>query len=531
MKVDRLEIGMRVWWGRSQSGTVLGWVDARPEGQRRGRGDLVLVRLADAPEFSFIWDREGRYTRRLPVKALHAGERPAARPLAPGLWGAVRADTGPDTARRRKTITTAAALAAEVTRRVDALRATPGRLFPCSAEARVEAGGRRVTLSLSAQDATALLAALRGLATTRGSTAVGQCDGRVSTPEVSTVRAGAAAGSVASGPFGGARGRAREDGTMTGETVAPSQALWDAVNAYASACGGDTGDATISGSRMDAVAAVERAVAGLVQERLEEAARVTLVDLAEANDVTRKLLAREGARLVPENMRAEVVRALRRGASALAEAEKAELAEVDDDFGCGHALCEVCEREPDPRDEWKQAGEECSALAERLEASAPVPSVALEVARRELDASAAELRERLKSWITDDTFEFRPKPAVNFVPQDSILHDGPGGLFEPRAFTDEDRRFWANLPKSPIPPTPEEIAQDARTAAEYMLGAADAIEAEAGDIDGECWEARRVADENLGRVALFLGEVYEAPDRGPDPAARLGGNDDDEEED
>lgn len=164
VKVDKLEVGMRVWWGRGQSGTVLGWVESRPEGQRRGRGDLVLVRLADAPEWSFLWDREGRYTRKVPVKALHAGERPAARPLAPCLWGAVRADPGPDTARRRKTIVTAAALVNQVAQRVDAIRATPGRLLPCFAEARVDAGGRRVTLSLSAQDATALLAALRGRA-------------------------------------------------------------------------------------------------------------------------------------------------------------------------------------------------------------------------------------------------------------------------------------------------------------------------------------------------------------------------------
>jgi anti-sigma factor RsiW len=35
-------------------------------------------------------------------------------------------------------------------------------------------------------------------------------------------------------------------------------ALWDAINEYAAACGGDPGNATISGRRMDAVVAVER---------------------------------------------------------------------------------------------------------------------------------------------------------------------------------------------------------------------------------------------------------------------------------
>jgi hypothetical protein len=34
-------------------------------------------------------------------------------------------------------------------------------------------------------------------------------------------------------------------------------AIWDAINEYAAACGGDTSDATISPHRMNAVAAVE----------------------------------------------------------------------------------------------------------------------------------------------------------------------------------------------------------------------------------------------------------------------------------
>jgi hypothetical protein len=36
--------------------------------------------------------------------------------------------------------------------------------------------------------------------------------------------------------------------------------LWEAINAYTAACGGDTSRATISGRRMDAVVAVERAL-------------------------------------------------------------------------------------------------------------------------------------------------------------------------------------------------------------------------------------------------------------------------------
>jgi hypothetical protein len=36
--------------------------------------------------------------------------------------------------------------------------------------------------------------------------------------------------------------------------------LWDAINEYTAACGGDTSRATISGRRMDGVVAVERAI-------------------------------------------------------------------------------------------------------------------------------------------------------------------------------------------------------------------------------------------------------------------------------
>lgn len=43
----------------------------------------------------------------------------------------------------------------------------------------------------------------------------------------------------------------------------PTVELWNAINDYAETCGGDTGAATISGRRMDAVVAVDRAVTTL----------------------------------------------------------------------------------------------------------------------------------------------------------------------------------------------------------------------------------------------------------------------------
>jgi hypothetical protein len=36
--------------------------------------------------------------------------------------------------------------------------------------------------------------------------------------------------------------------------------LWEAINEYTASCGGDTSGSTISGRRMDAVVAVERAI-------------------------------------------------------------------------------------------------------------------------------------------------------------------------------------------------------------------------------------------------------------------------------
>jgi len=138
-----LQTGATVYWRRDRrasvlSGTVLGWVE--PGDRRRGRGDLVLVRLADAPEFSFLWDREGRYVRRVPVKALRS--QPWAERATPK--------------RVERTRETAAELLREVQRLVTGLRGEAGGW------AEPRDGGRGATLTLSAQDATALLAVLRG---------------------------------------------------------------------------------------------------------------------------------------------------------------------------------------------------------------------------------------------------------------------------------------------------------------------------------------------------------------------------------
>lgn len=283
---------------------------------------------------------------------------------------------------------------------------------------------------------------------------------------------------------------------MIGETVAPSQALWDAVNAYAAACGGDTGDGTIGGARMDAVAAIERAAAGLVQERLEEAARVTLADLATPSDETvRKLLAREAARLVPADLRAEVLGALRLGAEALREAAESEVVvEQNPRFEHGPvdcvADCAACEYEEDvdPRPSWEDAASDLLVLADRLEA-VPVPGspLVVEAVRLALAAPCGRGAEQ--------------RDVVDLVA--SVLSE----LFNLRG---RERRHLEILGQS----------------AGYILSAADAIEEESGDIDGECWEARVFADHVLEHVAKTKGEPYTRPDRGPNPA--LGGDNGDD---
>ena len=50
--------------------------------------------------------------------------------------------------------------------------------------------------------------------------------------------------------------------------------LWDAINAYAVACGGDTGPATVGDRRMDAVVAVER----VLEDRHAPCATLAKVD-------------------------------------------------------------------------------------------------------------------------------------------------------------------------------------------------------------------------------------------------------------
>lgn len=214
---------------------------------------------------------------------------------------------------------------------------------------------------------------------------------------------------------------------MQSETVAPSQALWDAVNAYAAACGGDTGDGTLGGVRSDAMAAVERAVAGLVQEWLEEAARVTLVDLAEPSDTTaRKLLAREAAHLVPANLRGEVIYHLRVASASLDNAAEQEFSvEQHPTFEHGEvecvADCPACEyeEEADPRPSWKATASDLTAMADRLDAApSGVSPLVVEAVRLALAAPygrGAETRDvvDLAASVLGELFKLRGREPVH----------------------------------------------------------------------------------------------------------------------
>lgn len=62
-------------------------------------------------------------------------------------------------------------------------------------------------------------------------------------------------------------------------------AVWDAINEYAAACGGDTGRATIGGRRMDAVVGVERALRAYTNEPGPDGNRVLVPERAEAGPV------------------------------------------------------------------------------------------------------------------------------------------------------------------------------------------------------------------------------------------------------
>jgi len=134
--------GATVHW-RGRHGTVIGWAEPRPEGQRRGRGDLVNVRLSDSPEFAFLWDREGRYTRRVPLKALKT--RPKTRPTM--------------SRRAEKTDATCAGLDVALRRVVEDVRGAPPDRFAVRVK---RIGAESVEIGLSAQEATALLAFLEG---------------------------------------------------------------------------------------------------------------------------------------------------------------------------------------------------------------------------------------------------------------------------------------------------------------------------------------------------------------------------------
>lgn len=61
--------------------------------------------------------------------------------------------------------------------------------------------------------------------------------------------------------------------------------LWDAINDYAAACGGDTSDKTVSSARMEAVSKVEEALAPLLSRITElETALQGIVKDAEQRD-------------------------------------------------------------------------------------------------------------------------------------------------------------------------------------------------------------------------------------------------------
>lgn len=267
---------------------------------------------------------------------------------------------------------------------------------------------------------------------------------------------------------------------MDGETVAPSQALWDAVNAYTAACGGDIGDGTIGGARMDAVAAIERAVSGVVQARLEEAARVTLVDLAAADVVAQKLLAREALRSVPGNLRAEVLRGLRAGAAALEKAADEGLACASSP-ACGLPGCEACDAASDPRPEWQRTAAECRETADRLEAApagtSPLVVEAVRLAMAAPYGRGAEERDvvDLVSGVLKELFELRGREGRHVE------------LLE--------------------------------LAAGHLLSATEVIENELGDDDGECWDEYVFADHLLEHVAKTQGQPYQRPDRGPRPGS------------
>jgi len=155
VKYSDLVVGMAVYWRRGQwSGHVLGWTGG-------GRNASVHVLLSGAP---MVWalSPNGTYDRHVPVKALRVGRAPAARPKAVPQWGldvSLRTNGEGHTSRHVKTLATARQLVSELRGLVRPLRGEA-----TSVTADVVSCGRRVELHLSAQDATAVLAALRARA-------------------------------------------------------------------------------------------------------------------------------------------------------------------------------------------------------------------------------------------------------------------------------------------------------------------------------------------------------------------------------
>jgi cell division protein FtsL len=78
--------------------------------------------------------------------------------------------------------------------------------------------------------------------------------------------------------------------------------IWDAINAYATACGGDVSGATITEHRMLAVCAVENVLLDLTQQRVIDATTAVERIRSAVSDVWEKG-ARQARRLLDENQR------------------------------------------------------------------------------------------------------------------------------------------------------------------------------------------------------------------------------------
>lgn len=77
--------------------------------------------------------------------------------------------------------------------------------------------------------------------------------------------------------------------------------VWEAINEYVAACGGDTSDVTVSDRRMNAVAAVERALAPLGMTTALVSERGAIVSSADCSDMELAFARTEGRFFVDTN--------------------------------------------------------------------------------------------------------------------------------------------------------------------------------------------------------------------------------------